>query len=682
MVQPTRAAQVIDTLPTLYYQDPLLRRLIDAFAGRLAEAQADGALVLNAHWADTADQAPFPADGHLADLPRIAALAPLVPFPDEEEATRAAHTVLVAAGTPIAGQSGAVLRFDQLQVGQRLFIRGTQRADGAVVASRISVAIPLGPDPQSAPDLFAGRLARVTPATALDPLGALIVLTGLEGPEMFRQRLKMTVEAFLEGAGTAPALLKMAAATMGWGPLQGSFADWSRTWKPEDPIFEAWAEGAPAPLRLRELPLRAATTPIPHRVGVGERWIETNRGIFAVEPSVQFKPLDQPVVVPTLVNLEAGVAIAAFVVLEPVKLVDGALVRQDVMLRIGQINGNLRGTLIERALPAGGVTETDVTGLIRARAAGLQLDKPGASGFLQGGADDRAASLTVTDGRQVLHLSARTEGAWGNAIQIMAAPEGGTLQVALRYNPAWAASPDATGRDSPALYEEALAAGELLAGKSKLVTAHDLTFPLPRGDSRWFYFDHMGWGVFDVSRWDQVVFDAPPEAVTDPEARLARYPARGYFDYTDFDAALFPPDIVRAYRFDAPDALFDTALFSGTPEQVEVLLGWQEAQPATVRLDVPLTGERDYRRLAFLPEMLRKVKAAGVKVILASRFLEDQPLGDALPRVRLRNREPQPLGDAACLRISLGDSQSMGERLICVFDGSHWDGAHFETRSA
>jgi hypothetical protein len=527
---------------------------------------------------------------------------------------------------------------------------------------------------------MAGRLARVTPATALDPLGTLIVLTGLSGPEMFRQRLKLTVEAFLEGAGTAPALLKMAAATMGWGPLRGTFADWSKGWQ-EDMVVEAWAEGAPAPLRLRELPLRAATTPIPHRVGVGERWIETNRGIFAVEPSVQFKPLDQPVVMPTLVNLDTGVAIAAFVVLEPVKLVDGALVRQDVMLRVQQSDGKLRGTLIERRLPAGGITQTDVTGLIRARTAGLQLDKPGAKGFLLGGADDSAASLAVTDGQKVLLLSARTEGFWGNAIQVMAAAGSGATQVALRYNPAWVVDGVSTN-GMPPTYEEIFDLEELLAGPSRLVTARDLTFPVPRGESRWFYFDHLGWGVFDVSRWDQVVFDAPPEAVTDPEERLAGYPARAYFDYTDFDAALFPPDIVRAYRFDAADALFDTALFSGTPEQVEVLLGWQEAQPATVRLDVPLTGERDYQRFAFLPEMLRKVKAAGVKVILASRFLEGQPLGETQPRVRLRNREAQLLGDATSLRIGLGESQGMGERLICVFDGSHWDSALFETRSA
>ena len=105
---------------------------------------------------------------------------------------------------------------------------------------------------------------------------------------------------------------------------------------------------------------------------------------------------------------------------------------------------------------------------------------------------------------------------------------------------------------------------------------------------------------------------------------------------------------------------------------VEVQLGWQERQRATIRIDVPLAGPRDLQRLAFLPEMIRKVKAAGIKVILAPRFMEAQPLGERPPVVRMRGMEAQLLGELSPLRAGLSDSQLVGERVIFVIVNKQW----------
>jgi hypothetical protein len=49
---------------------------------------------------------------------------------------------------------------------------------------------------------------------------------------------------------------------------------------------------------------------------------------------MRVRALNQPVVVPTVVNLDANVAIAALVVMETIKLVDGQPVAHEVSLEI------------------------------------------------------------------------------------------------------------------------------------------------------------------------------------------------------------------------------------------------------------------------------------------------------------------------------------------------------------
>jgi hypothetical protein len=674
MPLPRRAAQIVDTLPTLYFQDAVSRRVIDALASRLAVGQLDLLEVMNSHWVDTADDPLTASQQRPVDLARIAALVPLAPFPDEEAARLQPDTVLIDASTVMVGPRDGPLSAADLVVGQRLFVGGTRTPDGSLLAQRVSV-VDLA-DPFDA--VVSGRVSEVTPATVVDPTARLVLLTGRSGSDMFRQRLKLTVEAFLEGAGTAPAILKMTAATMGWGRLRGTFVDWSASWTRSDPVFEAVAEGAPAPIRLRELPLRLATTSIPHRVKAGGRWLETNTSTVVAEPSIQFRALDQPIVIPTLVNLDAHVAVAALVVMETIKIVAGETVTQEVELRIqAQPDGSLRGTLFERPLPSGAVVETDITDRIRVSTSGLRIDRPEASAFLSGGSDERPATLVISNGQRAIRLAARGEGIWANGVRVS---RGSTALIELRYDPALAIG----GAPSPEanVFVESLSLDDVLAGRSRLVEARDISFTIPDGRSQWLYFDHVGWAVFDTTQWDRAVFDDPPPTPEDPGAILSDYPAKGIYDYTLFAQTVFPQEFLRAFRFDGPGSTYDNAFFNDTPEQVEVLLGWLEGQRATIRLDVPLASVADRQRLAFLPDMVRRVKAAGIKVVLVPRFPEAQSLGERGPSIGVRLPEAQPLGEneARAGGVRVRETQQLGSRVIGLFDNAEWNAAHFDTQ--
>jgi len=678
MPLPTRAAQIVDTLPTLYFQDPLLRRVVDAFAGRLAEGQLDLQQVMNAHWVEMADDSALTALARRpVDLAGIGALVPLVPFPDEETARRTPESVLVDAATVLAGPGGKLLTVDGLVVGQRLFVGGSRRPDGTVLAARIT-AVP--PAPTGFDVTFNGRLAEVTPATPVDPVARLVVLNGRTGADMFRQRLTLTVEAFLDGVGTAPAILKMVAATMGWGRLQGTIADWTGTWTPTDPVFEALAEGAPAPIRLRELPLRPATTPTPQRVKAGAQWIETSGSSFIDRPSLRIKALDQGILLPTLVNLDSRVAIAALVAMETLKLVDGDLVPQEVSLYVERgDDGALHGTLTERRLPGGGVVEIDVSDRLRVRASALRVDRPGAAAYLSGGTDDRAADLVISDGRRAIRLTARAEGIAGNAIRVA---HDAANAAELRFEPALAVDgvPD-TVPGPVAVTVETLSLDDLVAGQSRLVSASDFTFTIPEGQSRWLYFDHAGWATFDAAPWDSTVFDDPQVSEDDPDALFDDYPAKGPYDFVSFDQAVFPQEFLQAFRFDHPGSIFDQAAYNDTPEQVEILLGWQEGQRATILLDVPVTTLAEQQRLALLPDMIRRVKPAGIKVVLAQQLEDAQPLGDGPPSAHPFLHDALPLLDTIRLRLGLSESRSVpNEVVIGVLNNSHWNSSHFDTR--
>lgn len=577
MTNPTRIEKLVELLPTLYFRDPVLRRLLEAVAGRLAATQQAVREVMNAHWVARADQASPGTPQPPVDLPRLAALIPLVPFPDEETGPQVSETV-----------------------------------DGSNDGSYSE-----------------------------------------QGTELFRRRLELTVEALLEGAGTAPAILKMVAATMGWGPLVGTFTEWSARWTPEEPVFEAQAMGAPGPIVLREMPLATATTPVSHMVKSGSRWVESNDSPLVVEPQVRLRALDRPVLNPTLVNLDVEVAITTLVTLE----------RGMTLHLEGQRDGTLRGKL------GGSPNTRDVSNRIRVEASGLRLDQEGATAYLRGGSATSAATLTLSNGQRALHLIARGEGAWAHGIQVASMADNSEA-VALSYDPALAVG--GTPRPPAGIYPKTLTLDQLLAGESRLVTARTLTFTIPEGTSHWLYFDHQGEGIFNQSIWNHTGFAAAAPEGTAP-------PARAPWDYATFDAAVYSPEAPRVFRFDQPDhSLYDEAVFSEFPEQVEIHLTWQRGQRATLLIDVPVANAREGQRLALLPQQLRKVKAAGVKILLSRpRIREGQPLGEKPPVVWARLREHQGLGEAARLRERGGEAQPLGERVAGVYDNSHADHTHF-----
>jgi hypothetical protein len=676
MAPPTRAQQIVDTLPTLYFQDPVVRRLVDSVAGRLAVAQSDLEDVLHAHWVDTADGSPTPvAVERPADLARIAALIPLAPFPDEAEATRVLETVVVDADTVMEGPPGRPLTFDRLVVGQRVGVGGTRRADGAVRATRVVVGRAVPPEAEVR---FEGLIAEIQAPSAVDPVGRLVVLAGRSGAEMFRQRLTLTTQVFLDGVGTAPAVLKMTAATMGWGRLIGTISDWSASWSPGAPVFKANAEGAPAPMTLRELPLRAATSPTPQRVKSGARWIETGGSSFITDPSITITALDLPVFIPTVVNLDTQVAIATLVALNTVEVEQGEIVRKEVSMRVeGQASSALRVTLLERRLPVGDITETDISDRVRVRSPGLRVDRAGSAALLSGGADGRVATLVVSDGHRAVRLAARSDGIWGNAIRVAHAS---ATTLELRFDPAVALSDSSA---EPGTYIETMTLDDVFAGQSRLVTAEDFTFRIPEGKSRWLYFDHAGPALFDTTQWDLTVFDDPTQDGGDLDQAFAQLPAKGAYDYTSFDSTSFPQEFLRAFRFNQDASRFDEALYNETPEQVEVLLGWNEGQRATIRLDVPVHTPAEGARLAALPDMIRRVKPAGLKVILGQPLRDQHPLGELEPRVRPLMSEEVTPGESVRLQLTVALSEApppQGDSIIGTLNSSEWDQSRFDTR--
>ena len=163
MPLPTRSERIVDFLPTLYYRDPLLRRLVESVAGRLAQVQEDAQEVMTAHWVDSADRPPIGERAFLRDLPRIAAIVPLVPFEDETTAQPLRETLLLDPAALLTGPGGQPLAFEELAPGQRLFAGGNRLEDGTLLATRVSLVVPLPEG--SVFEAIEGRLLDSRPAS-------------------------------------------------------------------------------------------------------------------------------------------------------------------------------------------------------------------------------------------------------------------------------------------------------------------------------------------------------------------------------------------------------------------------------------------------------------------------------------------------------------------------------------
>jgi hypothetical protein len=678
VVQPNRTNEIISLLPAFYGQDPLVRRLVDSVAGRLAQVQIDLQEAMSAHWVDAADRGSLGARAPISDLARIASMVPLVSFTDESATHPVLRTVIVDPAATLRAPAGASLTFADLRRGQRAALAGQVRADGIFVVTDLALA---GVAPIAGPfDRLNGVILATTAPTGADPDATLTIWAGDDASDTFRRRLKLTVEAFLEGSGTAPALLKILVATMGWGELLGSFEDWSAQWTRDNPVFIASAAGAAQPIRLREFPLKRAVTPVIQQVKAGARWTVQNDSAFVVAPVVQLTALDLPVLIPTLVNLDTLVSIAVAVAMETTRLVDGVPTRFEVGIGIeGQPDGTLRATLTETPTGTQAVQSRDVTDRLIVTASALRVDRAGADAFLIGGAEGAAAQLVVSDGRRAVSLTARGDGIWGNGVQVAFGsaepdPQGGTrTRLRLRYDPGVAVGEPAA--DPSQLYEEDLTLADLVAAKSRLVSAADFTLGIPRGTSRWQYLDHFSAAIFDVVTWDSAAFDAPDTTTNDLETLLATYPIKGSYDFAHFDAALYPQEVVGAFRYDSPASKYDAAFFSETGNQVEIRMGWREAQACTIELDFPVSSPLDFARVAPLPQMLGTVKGAGIKLVLTpqSAVLEHQPLDDPMPVVMPHGVEAATPGEVIRAGVRMSEQPVLGERILGHFDRERWN---------
>jgi hypothetical protein len=678
VVQPNRTNDIISLLPVFYGQDPLVRRLVDGVAGRLAQAQIDLQETMSAHWVDAADRGSLGVRAPITDLARIASMVPLVPFADENATHPVLRMVIVDPAATLRGPAGASLTFADLRRGQRVALAGQARADGTFVVADLALA---GVPPIVGPfDRLRGVILATTAPTGAAPDATLTIWAGDDASDTFRRRLKLTVEAFLEGSGTAPALLKILVATMGWGELRGSFADWSAQWTPANPVFTANADGAAQPIQLREFPLERAVTPVIQQVKAGARWIVQSDSAFVVSPVVELRALDLPVLIPTLVNLDTKVSIAVAVAMETTQLVDGMPTKFDVSISIeGQPDGTIRATLIESPSGTQAVQSRDVTDRLLVTANALRVDQPGAAAFFAGGADGAAAQLVLSDGRRAVSLTAIGDGIWGNGVQVAFGsvepdPHGGTrVRLRLRYDPG--ASVGEPAADPGQLYEENLTLAELVAGNSRLVSAADFTLGIPRGTSHWQYLDHFSAAIFDLATWDSAAFDEPDTTTDDLETLLETYPTKGSYDFAHFDAAVYPQEVIGAFRFDSPPSKYDAAFFSETGNQVEVSMSWREAQPCTIELDFPVSSPLDFARLGPLPQMLGTVKAAGIKLVLTplSAVAEHQPLGDSTPVVMPHGVEAATPGEVSRAGVRMPEQQQLGERILGHFDRERWN---------
>ena len=192
-----------------------------------------------------------------------------------------------------------------------------------------------------------------------------------------------------------------------------------------------------------------------------------------------------------------------------------------------------------------------------------------------------------------------------------------------------------------------------------MVSATDFTLDIPRGTSRWQYLDHFSAAIFDVVTWDSAAFDEPDTTTNDLKTLLATYPIKGSYDFAHFDAAVYPQDVVAAFRYDSPASKYDAAFFSETGNQVEIRMGWREAQPCTIELDFPVSSPLDFARVVPLPKMLDTVKGAGIKLVLTpqSAVFEHQPLDDAMPVVMPHGVEAATPGEVIRAGVHMSEQQ-------------------------
>ncbi|ACY14099.1 hypothetical protein [Haliangium ochraceum] len=428
--------------------------------------------------------------------------------------------------------------------------------------------------------------------TAPDDLIRVGGLVGLDArpnlpTEVFRERLRLFVRAYLQGAGTAQSLLTMAAAELDVIPNGEPTREGSVWIQPVRRIGRP-----PDIVRLEENPVfRVEKQPVLAKTGT--RWSVDNPGVAVdgiVRPEVVIEALTDDVHGPSILLEDLGIGW-----LSPgVSLMRG----EQLVLRTLP-----DGTFV--AVKFAGAAIEDVTERIE-----LVGKLPGED-TLQGGVrlrggDDahQAAALVRADkGVRVVRFCARTPGVWGNGLVVAQSAGATESRLQVSFDPVLAVTdmPSNAARTtwSIAAGPDALA-GALAAldGDQFLMQAEDASLHLPLGRSHWMYLDHV----------------EHPDAVGD-----VRHLARLLLDYTEFGRTAYHDVDTRAlYRFDDLKASFGAASYATEEERVKITFSWREARPTTVRLEVPPWldddehGESAEQRFERLANGIRRIKPAGV----------------------------------------------------------------------
>ncbi|WP_428265614.1 hypothetical protein [Haliangium sp.] len=432
-------------------------------------------------------------------------------------------------------------------------------------------------------------------------LGAVVGLGAEPGmpTEVFRERLRLFVRAYLQGAGTPQSILTMAAAELGV-LVAGDAHREGTVWL--QPVRRV---GDPADvIRLEENPVyRVERQPVLAKTGT--RWSIDNPGIsgdMLVRPQVSIEALVNDVRGPSIILEDVGLAwLSPTVVLH----------RGDrLTLRVRE-DGRFSAT---KHSHAGAVDVTDEIELI-GRVPGVEEL---AAGIGLGEGDELSAATALVkddDAPRVVRFCARSVGRWGNGLSVRSTRAGDTRRLEVGFDPVMAI----TGEPGDSLQSTAwsvdVGADETLLEAALnrfepgrfVLEAQDATLFLPLGRSRWLYFDHL--------------------AVLTEDGDL-RNLARLLLDYTRFGEAVHhETDSFEVFRFDRDETRFEDALYTTEEERVQITFSWLEPRPTAIRIEVPpwIAQEEDpavrarlYRRLA---DGIRRIKPAGV----AASVMRDLP---------------------------------------------------------
>lgn len=419
--------------------------------------------------------------------------------------------------------------------------------------------------------------------------------------EVFRERLRLFVQAYLQGAGTPRSILTMAAAELGvllGGPAHRYGTEWiqpvRRLGQPSDVI------------RLQENPIyRVEKQPVLAKTGI--RWSIDNPGVAGsdlIYPRVVIEALVDDVRGPSIIFEDVGLAW-----LSPTVVLD----RGDKLVLQANIAGRFTAWRHSNHRVENVTNDIQLIGQVpdeRALDNGIHLI---------GGTITQAACAYVRSEHRphAVRVCARSRGYWGNGLMLRREKSGRTQRLLVEFDDSYAATglpgKVPAGQWVVDVDDDLLTTMLTIFERDEfLIEAQEATLFLPTGRSHWMYLDHM--------------------AVLSENGELENL-ARLLLDYTRYgQAAHHNTDVYDVFRFDRDETRFGDANYTVEEERVRITYSWLEPRATAIQLEVPLwieneediaTRNRTYQRLS---DGVLRIKPAGVAVSLI-RTLPDEQIG-------------------------------------------------------